>query len=182
MHCVNWPLLLVFSAFLAACGPQFSAGPSRVSKPPSMPFSIGLNRFGTLLKVTGSGGYLKTYWEVNSSTIWLASSSCKSTSWMLYEHLNTKGNFSLALSSFIALFFQSHHFFSLANHSGTERAHQDSARADCECECRDHTDSTLTSTVLQCHQRLLYTDNSFNLSDSSSICLSGRKGQSISLE
>lgn len=67
--------------------------------------------------------------------------------------LTQKETFFLDLSSFLALFFQSHHFFSLANHSGTETAHQDSARTDCECECWDNTDLTLASTALQCRQK-----------------------------
>ncbi len=62
-----------------------SVGPSRVSTPPSTPFSVGLILF---LNINGSGGYLKTYWEVNSSTTWLASSSCKSTSRMFCELFN----------------------------------------------------------------------------------------------
>jgi len=94
MHCVNQhlPYFTVFSTCLAAWSPQFSVGPSKVSTPRSTPFSIGLIQSRTLLKANGSGGYLKTYWEVNSSTIWLPSSSCKSTSRMFCERLNTKGN------------------------------------------------------------------------------------------
>ncbi len=77
--------MLVFSGCLTVWSPQMSVGPSRVSTPPSTPFSVGLILF---LNITGSGGYLKTYWEVNSSTTWLASSSCKSTSRMFCELFN----------------------------------------------------------------------------------------------
>lgn len=80
--CEQDTYMLFFSGCLTVWSPRMSVGPSRVSTPPSTPFSVGLILY---LNITGSGGYLKTYWEVNSSTTWLALSSCKSTSRMFCE-------------------------------------------------------------------------------------------------
>lgn len=63
---------------LVVWSPPSTVGPSRVLKPPSTPSSVGRFIFRTFQELTGPGGYLKTCWEANSSTIWWLSSSCTS--------------------------------------------------------------------------------------------------------